>query len=892
MPICEVVSASADATAESGGTFSASWRVENDGIGRTNAVQWNDTVFVTSDLAGRNVVLSQSFNHLGALAAGSSSAMTAPARCPCRTGSPAPTTCSCAPADPSSSSMTRTTPDTPGAITVALAPSPNLQVTDIFGPAASLEGELVDISWTVRNNGQARAEGSWTDTVSLRKLGDPEARPIALGSYTFSNGLEANAFYTRTERIRLPAKLEGSWRLEVVTNAGNSLYEYGAAATNNFLADDEALLLSLKPRADLQIESLTGPDEVTAGGTVAVTFDVVNRGTVDANGQWFDAVYLSLDNKLGGDDILLGRIRNRSALQAGGDPYHQVSDTFAIPLRFAGEGFLIAVADIDNTVDEYPRDDNNVLTRAIFVNPYPPADLVVSNVVAPAQGVYGGEIEVRFTVTNHGSNKTDRETWTDTIWLARDRTRPTPGAEPSGNGGILLGTFTHTGHLEADASGTYDQVVKVRLPSVIESGTYYITPWTDAYDAVLETNFAAVRQSRRSVHGSTAAISRRGASTSSATRCRRCPTSSSPTSPRTRPGPWTLRSPCRWTVKNNAEGDALGDWADWVYASDTADIFAPNAKVWLLGVFGRPKGLLSGDFYTNQQTFLLSPALKANYITVYADGNPLPPIVLESNETNNTGVTTTSIASPISDLRVVSVTGPTSSFSGEKAMVTWTVTNDGAAVWNGTRQWTDSVYFSPDPVFIPSRAIQVGTRVHDNKDGLGAGASYTESLEVTLPRGIEGPYYLYVITDSGGTQPVTDAESGRNDLSRARYAGTVFEAAPTLDHPRAVDNRDVGTIPVMYREPDLKVSTLVVPPDPVSSGDLIDITFTVTNVGNRATREDLLGRPRVPVARSVARFQRPGSRDLRAARRLGRERRATPRTCRHGCRTAPPGAGT
>ena len=36
-----------------------------------------------------------------------------------------------------------------------------------------------------------------------------------------------------------------------------------------------------------------------------------------------------------------------------------------------------------------------------------------------------------------------------------------------------------------DGAG-YDVVTKVRIPQQIESGIWYVTPWTDAYDAVLE----------------------------------------------------------------------------------------------------------------------------------------------------------------------------------------------------------------------------------------------------------------------------------------------------------------------------------------------------------------------------------------------------------------------
>ena len=46
----------------------------------------------------------------------------------------------------------------------------------------------------------------------------------------------------------------------------------------------------------------------------------------------------------------------------------------------------------------------------------------------------------------------------------------------------------HSGALAVGDS--YEQQVKVRIPQQILSGTYYITAWADAYDAVLEDSLA------------------------------------------------------------------------------------------------------------------------------------------------------------------------------------------------------------------------------------------------------------------------------------------------------------------------------------------------------------------------------------------------------------------
>ena len=52
----------------------------------------------------------------------------------------------------------------------------------------------------------------------------------------------------------------------------------------------------------------------------------------------------------------------------------------------------------------------------------------------------------------------------------------------------------------------------------------------------------------------------------------------------------------------------------------------------------------------------------------------------------------------------------------------------------------------------------------------------------------------------------------------------------------STNNLTRATLPVVYREPDLRVTDLVLP-DTASAGSVIDVTFTVSNVGNRETRE-------------------------------------------------------
>src|SRR3546814_7810297 len=74
--------------------------------------------------------------------------------------------------------------------------------------------------------------------------------------------------------------------------------------------------------------------------------------------------------------------------------------------------------------------------------------------------------------------------WTEQIWLTRDKNRPHPG-----QGDILLTTLTYDGGVLVEDAG-YDREVTVTLPEGLVSGTYYIMPWVDPYVTLLEDSLA------------------------------------------------------------------------------------------------------------------------------------------------------------------------------------------------------------------------------------------------------------------------------------------------------------------------------------------------------------------------------------------------------------------
>ncbi len=766
------------------------------------------------------------------------------------------------------------------ALVVELTPPPDLVVTDIAAPVAASEDSVIDVAWTVRNAGAGEASGSWVDRVWLQDAADPAADPVELGTFTYSVPLDSGATYTRQETVRIAQYIPGTYYVVVTTDYRNELFEH-TGEDNNTNVNDAALVVAVKPRPDLQVLSITAPATVDPEGSLSVEFVIINRGTIaTTQAHWVDRVYLSLDNLLGGDDLLVATVANQSAL-ASGESYLSTSAAGIVPRHFRGDMFVIVETDAYRQMAEWPAEENNALAVPIHITELPLADLVVSDVVVPAQALAGSEIEVRFTVTNLGRGETDRDWWTEQIWLAADKNLPTPSA-----GGLdkLITSFEHRGSLEVGAG--YDVIMTVTLPADLESGQYYITPWTDPYQFVAEDTLATninpddpdeidnnnykaraidvialqedlpdlvvdsvvATPAARGGQELTVAYRVRNQGTAEATWSHSQDDDTDPM-----PSYWydDIRlvsdlgeHPAKYLVLANV----------LVISSNGADSAAVRRMASALGVdldaspenrtaIILDKALGPGESYTHSITVPLSPSADGLYAVVTAD--PLSPNYLkETDETNNQGHGTTSVTPIPADLRVTAATmepiGNDQAYSGESVQVRYTVTNVGEyPVWPGTEYWKEHLWISADVLEewtssgierSANRATYLGEIVHVNDEPLEPGGSYDVVYEFVLPPGIGGDYFVYILLNSSDKELDPDwwpADRGDNGYQLGFFRSTAFEDPHNNLHRVALS--------VDYREPDLIVTALDVPAS-ATSGDVIQISYEVSNRGTRATR--------------------------------------------------------
>jgi hypothetical protein len=822
-----VSSVTPDAGGSSGQPLKLTWTVQNQGIGLTDVSDWQDNVYISPNADGSGSTYLGAFSHIGFITPGQGYTRSATVTIPDTYSGPAyffvdvPGSINPQGGSPYEFIYTNNNRGFSAQTQIAATPSPDLIVSNIIVPATASEGSAVDVTWTVTNQGAGEADGSWTDQVYLHKVGDT-GPGTAIGSYTYTGPLGAGLSYTRREQIILPTHTSDRYEVIVTTNADSTLFERPPADANDTTVSAQAILVSVLPRPDLQIASIEAPDTIDAGASASVAFTIINQGPVSTTiPHWTDNVWLSLDSKISSDDIVISSLQNGSALDPG-QSYRTEAGSFIVPLRFRGTVYIIVETNVGRTMDEWPNADNNISIHPLYVNPKPFADLVVSDVVTPALSFEGNGLTVTYTVTNRGAGPTNLGNYAEQIWLTTDKHRPSPS-----KGDVLLKEIQYTGGILAVGQG-YDRSVNVTLPDHVVSGTYYITPWVDPYETLLQDELA-INVNPDDPHEINNDNYKAGGADVLGLKVIGTPApvpdlqvvSVNPDATGT--GGTTFKA--SWTVINHGDGTATGV-TDQVFLADQPTLETPGVNSFYLGSFAAPGDLAPGKSYTQTQSFLLNPAAKGTYFIVKNQ-------LIDATPVDNENSAATNVVAPLPDLQVTSVQAAASADSGEKTSITYTVTNTGAAaIWSGTKYWTDQIWISRDSTFIASRAINVGSVEHSG-DSLAAGASYTETTNVTLPPGIGGTYHVYVFTNVMNSSAPSLRPWPFNNGDNAQLRDQTFQSA-AFEAPTG--NMGTTILPVVYKEPDLKVTDFVVPAT-IQAGSTIDISFTVTNVGNRATRE-------------------------------------------------------
>ena len=376
----------------------------------------------------------------------------------------------------------------------------------------------------------------------------------------------------------------------------------------------------------------------------------------------------------------------------------------------------------------------------------PAADLEISGVTTPADGVPGEERSVSWTVKNLGEIDATGS-WTDRVYLSLDGTL---------NGAVEIGAFTHSGTLAVNT--TYQATATVTLPKIAD-GNYRIVVRSDADNAVAEGGREA---NNVAASGATLAIAHPDLIVTAVD----VPVNATSGDQIT----------IEWSVMNSGTGDALGSWTDSVYLS--ADEVIDGNDIRIADVVRNGPIAVNGS-YTGQTTYRPPVSLQGSYhILVAIDRTDT--LKEAAGDDNNRGSAPIEVTlAPYADLSVGSVTAPELTIR-DPARVTigWTVTNIGTGA-GITGDWTDKIILSTDNTIGNGDDIVIGEFSHSG--ALATGGNYSRSETIVLPAGFTGHYNLFVATDTGnavfenGKKVNNTASTGHSvDIMPIPYADLTF----------------------------------------------------------------------------------------------------------------------
>ncbi len=846
-PDLTVTNIQTPSTVSAGGSIDVAWTVKNLGPGDADGL-WPDIVTLQEiGGAGRQISLG-AFAYTATLAAGKSYTRTEEFTLPTDFQGVFQAVVSTDPYIPGIgrdqfevANPVDTTVD-PQPILISQPAHPDLQVASITPAASHFQaGGTLGLQFVVVNEGTvATTTPHWTDSVYLSLDSTLSGDDILLGSAGNQSALESlHTYQTTLSSIPIPKTKSGSFYLIVDTNSSGAQDEYPNGNNNT-----RAVPITIDPilPSDLVVSNVIVPTQAVAGSQIQVTYTVTNLGNGPTDlSSWTDGVWLAADRK---EPYVTGTLLT-TVTETGvltNDPHdpdlpqsYTETVTVTLPLHFSGQLFITPQTDLYEQLDQTtlaanvnPDDPNdlrsdNFKAAAIIVLPEPPPDLVVSAIKVPANVAAGTVLPVTWSVTNQGNGTTEDSQWYDGVYLSVSPTYSTAAASISHQ--ISLGYFLHAGALSSGQSYMMQESIPLSpaysgdyiiiYANQLDAGGHFGGTWegpygnnntssvaTDVVTAPADLKVTSVIPAAQAFSGELTTVT--------------------------------------WTVTNSGAPVWAGTqyWDDLVYVSPDPTFIQSRATFLKAFPHTNTQTLGTGQSYTNSQSVTLPPGIGGKvapltyYIYVQTDQLPpdpddgeyvqYPESVLfyqshvyegeAANETNNVSSAPLPVYYREPDLFVNDVVLPaTAPYAGDTIPVTWTVINQGT---RDTRAggWTDGVWLSTFPSIDRIQSIFLGDFQHIGI--LAAGASYSGTLNVTLPYGISGAYYLVVFTD---------------DLALDGSMGKVQEFQDEGNNITAMPLQ-VNATPL----PDLQVSSVTVPQQAIE-GQTLAVSYTVSNDSAAAT---------------------------------------------------------
>jgi subtilase family serine protease len=614
--------------------------------------------------------------------------------------------------------------------------APDLQIANItVEPAVGMQsGDSVIVRWETHNIGTGATQNVFSDLVTVFNTStglEMDSEYLFYIPEDYGNGpIEPGEFRSREAVVRLPNGPAGVGDMEFRVEIDNqdSIPEYAGEArseSNNIGSIIETSTLA--PYPDLVVSNIVAPISALSGESPSISWTITNfgdRDTGSASGGslgWHDRIYLSSDSTLG-EDLFWGEFRYSGSLGPG----QSVTRTQPMDLNinFSGDYYVVVRTEAWSKHYEYrigvDAEGNNasIDDQLLSIDLAPMPNLQVTDIVEPTSPQSGQPTLIEWTVANTGDAGTGLQSWTDRVYLSTDET--------ISNEDVFLGQVSNASYL--DIGENYIASLTATLPHHAV-GLRYLIVRTDIHGGVFEYELEADNSlaSAGFVIELTPPPDLQVTSVSApATGFSGQPLSVS------------------YRITNAGVGvTPVSYWGDRIFISDDNVLDAMDRQVY--SSVTHWGSLDAGEYYDAMVTVHLPEDWSGEtWLIVLADR--WNAVYEHGGEANNSGASTssTNVVLVGADLEVVSVDAPATALASHNMDVSYIVKNFGTS--DTTALYiTDKFYLSTDVTFEESD-IFLGDRRY--RRTLAVDEDYIGSASVTLPDGLSGDFYLFVVTDA------------------------------------------------------------------------------------------------------------------------------------------------
>ncbi len=226
-----------------------------------------------------------------------------------------------------------------------LAAYPDLQITGLTVTNAAIQsGGVVGLTWLDSNAGAGAVSNAFSDRVIVVNVTNNQTLVNTLLPY--SDGVAGGGSVARQFAFTLPDGPAGAGELliTVVADAQNTIYEFnlgGTGESNNTNAIPA--VAALAPYPDLIVTNVITPLTAIAGQTIQLIWSDLNQGSAPATNAWFDQVFLTSSNGIGGGQ-LLATFSVTNGLTAGQSL--TLTQNVTLPPFVSGTNWLIVKANV------------------------------------------------------------------------------------------------------------------------------------------------------------------------------------------------------------------------------------------------------------------------------------------------------------------------------------------------------------------------------------------------------------------------------------------------------------------------------------------------------------------------------------------------------------------